>query len=199
MEDFLQAYLLPLQWVTVGLSWNSDEAIYCTKVSPLHQCDVFWWEYISCREQGSATVAWPNVRAKSGVTGGGLSCRLAWRTVCLDQSEFGRATAATQRAEQGGMLRHKLKRQSLKAGCSGFFHSLTLSFTAELCMQLNSTTLTCPSGAGPVSVCPTAIQAWSNLLTKVWTTWEVSSMSKMLIVKKHSITPQFFRQDKGRT
>lgn len=145
----------PASWVAVGLSWNWDEVIYCTNVPTLHQCDVFWWEYIGLRVQGSATMAWPSIRAKSSLTGGGLRRRLAWRTVCLDQSEFRWAAAATQRAEQGGKLRHKLKRQNFKAGCLGFVRSLTFSFT----VRIYSTSLTCPSETGPVNVCSSPIQA----------------------------------------
>lgn len=44
---------------------------------------------IGCRVQGSTTMAWPNTGAKSCLTGRGLSCRLAWQTVCKDQAKFG--------------------------------------------------------------------------------------------------------------
>lgn len=121
-----------------------DETIWCTNVFPVHQCDLSEWQYIGCRVQGSTTMAWPNIRAKSSLTGGGLGWRLAWRTVCVDQGEFGWATAAPQTAEQGSMLGHKLKRQSLKAGRLGFAHSHAFSFTAALCLQICSTSPTCP-------------------------------------------------------
>ena len=39
--------------------------------------------------QGGSTLAWPSIRVKSSLTGRGLSRRLAWRTVCLDQSTEG--------------------------------------------------------------------------------------------------------------
>jgi len=73
----------------------------------------------------------PAIRAKCSLTDGGLSCRLARWTVCLDHSEFSWGAAATQRAGEGGMLGHKLKRQRSKAGFLGFVQALTFSSTAE--------------------------------------------------------------------
>lgn len=133
-------------WVQVGLGWNSDEAICRTNVSPVHQCDVLWWEYIGCRVQGHPTMARPNIRAKSSLTGGGLSCRLAWRTVCLDQSEFCWATAATKEGWTGRHAGTQIDKAELEswalricplsyfqlyccAVCADIFHFTDLSFS----------------------------------------------------------------------
>lgn len=136
----------PAGWVTVGLGWNLDEALYCTNFSPVHQCDVLQWEYIGCRVQGSATIAWPNTGAKSSLTGGGLSCRLAWRTVCLDQSEFCWATAAHKEGWPGRHAETQIDEAELEsrafricplsyfhlrccAVCADVFHFTDLSFS----------------------------------------------------------------------
>lgn len=156
-------YSLSSGWSDNGIEMRPFAAL--SILPRLHQCVVVWWEYIGCR----VTIQWPGpvLRAKCSLTGGGLSCRLAWRTVCLDHS-------ALRWAERGDVLGHKLKRQSLKAGCLGFVRSLTFSFTAD---RLDPTSLT-----GPLNVCSNTIPAQSNVFTKAWTTWEVGSMSKILIV-----------------
>lgn len=51
------------------------------------------------------------------------------------------------------MLAHKLKRQSLKAGCLGFVHSLSLALDSNQLPRL------VPSVPGAVTVCSTTSQA----------------------------------------
>lgn len=121
--------------VTRGTVYDSHEAICCRSVSPVHQSDAFRWEYRGHRVQGSATMAWPNTGAKSGLTGGGLSCRLAWRTVCLDHSEFGWAAAALQSwLNRGGRERERRAGTQIEEAepeswpvCLGFTSSLLLA------------------------------------------------------------------------
>lgn len=75
--------------VTAGLGWrNRDEAI-CSVSSESVWCILIRIHWLQWAQGGSAA-ARPGIRVKSSLTGGGLSCRLAWRTVCLDQSTWAR-------------------------------------------------------------------------------------------------------------
>lgn len=85
------------------------ETICCTNVFPVSE-----WQYIGCSVLGS-TMARSNIRAKSSLTSRGLCCRLAWRTVSVNQKKV--LTGCSGYADRGARWEHKLKRQSSKAGC----------------------------------------------------------------------------------
>lgn len=86
-------------------------------------------------------MAWPNIRAKSSLTGGGLGCRLAWQTVCVDQGEFGWTTAAPD-SWTGKHAGTQIEEAELESWA--FRICPLLCFTAALCLQICSTSPTCP-------------------------------------------------------
>lgn len=122
------------------------ETICCTNVFPVSE-----WQYIGCSVQGSTTMARSNIRAKSSLTSGGLSCRLAWQTVSVNQKEFWRAAAALQTGMHAGNT--NWRGRARKLGVLRFVRSLASSFTAVLHLWICSTPLACPRPTDPVSEC----------------------------------------------
>lgn len=109
---------------------------------------IHWLQWV----QGGSTAARPSIRVKSSLTGGGLSCRLAWRTVCLDQSTSAGPLKLHRGLKREACWGPKREDKPPKFGCFGLLLSHTESFYYDVNADILHLT-------APVHVCTAVIQA----------------------------------------